>query len=156
MPFLIDDELRLFLESGVATVVGTADEAGRPHVCFGWGTRVIQDGTRLEVCVEPSRGAAVLRDAAATGAIAVTYASPTTYRSVQLKGRATSIVPGTTEDHARVQQQRDAFLSATSLVGDIPAIVKGHWAGEADLQRIEIEVARAFDQTPGPMAGRAL
>jgi Pyridoxamine 5'-phosphate oxidase len=154
--FSIDDDLKAFVESGVAAVVATASAEGRPHLTLVWGPRVHDDRSTVTVFIEPSRGGLVLEDAASTGLIALTVGHPTTYRSIQLKGRATAVSDAAPEDHPWVERHRGDFLSATSLVGDDPEIVRGYWAGDHDLKRVDIEVTRAFDQTPGPEAGGPL
>jgi general stress protein 26 len=154
--FAIDDELQSYVESGVAVVAATADAEGRPHMTYAWGPRVGKTRSHLTVFIEPSRGAQPLLDIASGGAIAVTFGHPTTYRSVQLKGRVTSVEDASAADLAWVDRHRDDFLSSTSLVGDDPATIRGSWAGDLELRRVEIEVERAFDQTPGPDAGKPL
>ena len=154
--FVIPDELRSFIESGVAVVAATADSEGRPHVAFAWGTHVLEGGTRVAVCLESSRAEQVIEDAREGTAIAVTFGHPTTYRSVQLKGTTRTATAAGPHDEARAAAHQGDFLSATALVGDDPSTIRSCWSGQESLLRLEFDVERAFDQTPGPGAGREL
>jgi hypothetical protein len=154
--FAIDDELREFLQSGVAAVAGTASPEGRPRVTFVWGVRVHEERGRVSFFIEAGRSGEFLGDANPDAPIAITVGHPTTYRSVQLKGRVLGVRASAPEDRHWVERHQADFLSATSLVGDDPLIVRQHWGDNEDLRRVDIEVARAFDQTPGPAAGREL
>lgn len=153
---MLSDELRSFIESGVAVVAATADHEGRPHVAFAWGPRVLDDGRRVAFCLEAERAGQVLEDAQPGSALAITFGHPTTYRSVQLKGTTSASSPATEEDSARAAAHQDDFLSATALVGDDPTVIRACWNGDEPLVRVEMDVARAFDQTPGPTAGQEL
>ncbi len=153
---MISDELRSFIESGVAVVVSTADAEGHPHVAFAWGPRVLAEGGSVSFCLEAGRAEQVLEDVHPGSGLAITFGHPTTYRSVQLKGATRASSAATEADGARVAAHQDDFLSSTALVGDDPAVIRACWNGDEPLVRVEMDVARAFDQTPGPVAGREL
>jgi general stress protein 26 len=152
--YAIDDELKEFVESGVALAVATSDAEGHPHLAYAWGPRVHEDRHSMTVFVDSARAATTLGDLHATGRIAVVFGDPVSYRSVQLKGQATAIGETDAADEAWVQRHREAFLISTSLVGDPPAIIRNLWM--QDVIRIDLTVEAAFDQTPGPDAGKPL
>ena len=152
--FHIDEELKEFLESGVAVLVSTGDGHRRPHVMYGWGPRVREDATSLEVCLDRPRAAQTIANAEKNGHIAVTVAHPVYYRSVQLKGRFIGHADATAADRAWVASHHEAFVVATSLVGDPPEAIRGMWTDE--FVKLSMAVDRAFDQTPGPSAGKPL
>ena len=152
--FRIDDDLRALIESGVAAVVGTGDAAGRPQVAYGWAPRSGATPSALEVFLDTARAGPTLANLRANGRIAVTIGDPVSVRSVQFKGRFQGVAEPTEADRAWVQQQREAFLVATSLVGDAPSMIRNLWMDE--VVRVTLEVDAAFDQTPGPLAGRPL
>ena len=152
--YVIDDELKDFLESGVAVVVATADAQGRPHVSMGWGPRIHDDRTGVTVFLDAARAAPMLRNLQATGRIAMTVGAPVSYRSVQLKGRSTAVKEPDEADRAWVQRHREAFTTSTMLIGDPPQAIRNLWMPE--VVRVDFEADAAFDQTPGPEAGRAL
>ena len=152
--YKIDAELKEFIESGVACLVGTGNAEGRPHVVYGWGPRVRAGGAEVDVFIDAPRSATALSDLRENPRIALTLAHPVSYRSVQLKGSFRSTQEPDDEDLARVQAHRDAFLVTTTLVGDPPNTITNLWMEE--VVRVSFAVERAFDQTPGPEAGKPL
>jgi hypothetical protein len=152
--FQIDDELKEFIESGVATIVGTGNGAGWPSIAFAWAPRVTEDRDTVEFFVDTPRADTLLANLRENGQIAVTMADPVSYRSVQFKGRFIDASETRDEDKPWVQQQREAFVTTTSLIGDPPGIIQKMWMDETT--RVAFKVERAFDQTPGPEAGRPL
>jgi hypothetical protein len=152
--FTIDEELKAFLQSGVAAFVASASVGGRPHTVIAWGPRVSGEA-RINVFIEDARVRTTLANVQNGGQVALTVGSPVSYRSVQFKGRCVGVGPANATDEAWVQRHRDAFMSETSLVGDPLPTIRNLWM-EGPLTRIEFVVERAFDQTPGPEAGREL
>ncbi len=152
--FLIGDELKEFLESGVATVVGTADSRGRPHVMYASGLRVGDDRCSVSFFIERARVSTTLANAATQGSIAVTAAHPVSYHSVQLKGRWKGSAEADDDDRLWVERQREAFATAIALVGDPQDGARNQWMD--DIVRLDCTVEQAFNQTPGPDAGKPL
>lgn len=152
--FRIDDALKEFIESGVAVLVATGDAHRRPHVTYGWGPRVGRDRVSIDVFLDTARSNETLANACDNGRIAMTLADPVSYRSVQLKGTFLDVGEATPEDDAWVQRHREAFVVTTSLVGDPPGAIRSMWMGQ--VVRVSFAVERAFDQTPGPSAGKPL
>lgn len=151
--YRIDAALKEFLESGVAIQVGTASDAGRPHAVNAWGARVNPDGS-MSIFIEAKRASRPLANLATNPKVAVIFGDPITYRSVQLKGRWRSTAHPSADDRNWVSRHRDLFASTTSLVGDNPNSIRNLWTD--DVTRVDFEVEQAFDQTPGPEAGRPL
>ncbi len=152
--FAIDADLKEFVESGVAVLVGTGDAQRRPHVTYGWGPRVRDDSSTIDVFIDEARAAQTLANARENGRVAMTIADPVSVRSVQFKGTFIDTGEATPEDIAWVQRHREAFVVTTSLVGDPPAIIRGLWMD--DVVRLSFRAELAFDQTPGPNAGKPL
>ena len=152
--YRIDDDLREFVESGVATIVGTGDAHGRPQMSYGWGPRVDDDRTVMHVFLDAVPGEAIVANLSTNRRIAVTVAHPVSYRSVQFKGVVRDTGAPSEEERAWVRQQRGAFLTSTSLVGDPPETIRNLWSD--DVVRVVFVVEQAFDQTPGPGAGAPL
>lgn len=147
------DDLREFVASGVAVVVATGDAEGRPHIAYAWGPLVEEDGT-LSVFIDRDRAGVTLEDLRTTERVAVTMSYPVSYRSVQFKGVATGTGDATPEERDHVARHREAFSTATALVGDPPNVIRNLWLD--DVIRLSVRVERAFDQTPGPEAGKPL
>jgi hypothetical protein len=152
--FRVDADLKAFLESGVAVLVGTGDEERRPCVVYGWAPRVHEDGTKIDVFVDTVRSDQTVTNARANGRIALTVADPVSYRSVQVKGTLCEICKADARDRAWVQRHHEAFIVSTSLVGDPPGTIANLWTD--DVTRLTFAAERAFDQTPGPDAGKPL
>ncbi|HSE45610.1 MAG TPA: pyridoxamine 5'-phosphate oxidase family protein [Gemmatimonadales bacterium] len=153
--FSFDNDLKALVESPVAVVVGTTNAEKRPHAIYAWGPRVLEDMRSMQVFIEVPRASEVLQNLEATGVIAVTIADPITYRSLQFKGRFRSAAPAEEADLACVQRHREGFASVLSVIGDPRQVIENAWM-QCGLIRIEFEIDRAYDQTPGPEAGRPL
>ena len=151
--FRIDDNLKQFIESGVATLVGTGDKAGRPQIAYGWAPRV-KDPATVEVFVDAARADKTVANLRSTGKIAMTVAHPVSVRSVQIKGRFIEVSGPAPEDAPYVQQRREDFVTSTSLIGDPPETIRNLWM--EDVLKLTFSVEQAFDQTPGPNAGQPL
>ena len=151
--FVIDPELKAFLEAGVASQLGTASAAGRPSAVNAWGPRVNTDGT-VSVFIDTIRAATPMANLATNPRVAVIFADPMSYRSIQLKGRWRGCSVASPEEERWVARHRDNLASTLALVGDDPAS-KSNSAWD-ELTRIDFDVEHAFDQTPGPLAGRPL
>jgi hypothetical protein len=152
--YRIGDDVKEVLESGCAVVVGTASAAGRPESMYAWGPRLQEDGSTLSVFIERQRIPVTLANARETGLVAIIVADPVSYRSVQLKGRFLRTGEASAEDEAWVQRHRESFATAVALIGDPERATRNYWMD--DVVRFDVAVERAFDQTPGPGAGRAL
>jgi hypothetical protein len=152
--YRIDDSLKEFLESGVAVMLGTGSTDGRPHLAFGWGPRVRDDRTSMDLFVDTARAGRPLANLAENERIAVIFAHPVSYRSVQLKGSFRDSGEPSENDLERVRRHRDDFLVTTTLIGDPAATIQNLWLD--DVVRISFDVGGAFDQTPGPEAGKPL
>lgn len=154
----MDDDLRDLLEDGVATVLGTRDADLVPEVARGWGVRVLPDRNTVELCVGLPSTRRTLANLAANGQLAVTCVRPSDYRQVQLKGRLLSTLPPTPEDRAWVERHRRAFTSQVAGVGIAAALAPRFWNHDDPeaLVKIRFAIEEAYDQTPGPDAGRKL
>ena len=156
MPLEIDDDLRAFLESGVAAVVGTRDAALAPEVCRAWGIRVLGDRRTLQMCVGLPSAERSLRNLEQNGRVALTCVLPLVYRQVQLKGTFLERDDATDEDRAWAERHQAAFARSVEPLGIGPELCRGFWTHDAGLARVRFAVEEAFDQTPGPDAGRRL
>jgi hypothetical protein len=152
--FCIDADLKEFIESGVAVLVSTGDRERRPHVAYGWGPRVRDDGRTIDVFLDEARAGQTLANAREHGRIAMTVAHPVSVRSLQFKGAFVESGEPDEADNAWVRRHRESFVVSTSLVGDPPDVIRGMWMD--DVVRVSFTAERAFDQTPGPNAGRPL
>lgn len=151
--YAIDADLEAFLLGGVACQVATADLEGRPQSGWAWGPRVNADGS-LTLFVETKRAARRLANLPLNPRVAAIFADPISYRSIQLKGTWLSTRGATEEDQAWVKRHRELFASNVVLIGEGPEAIRNMYM--SDIIRIDMRVDAAFDQTPGPEAGKPL
>lgn len=157
MSVRIDDDLRALLEDGVAAVLGTRDAGLVPEVARGWGVRVLPDRATVELCIGLPSGRRTLANLADNGQLAVTCVRPSDYRQVQLKGRGSEGGTPSQDERARVARHQEAFTRQVADVGIAADLCPRFWShDEGGLVKLRLEVEEAFDQTPGPDAGRPL
>jgi hypothetical protein len=147
----IDGQVRELIAGGVATIVATRDEQLRPSIGRGWGISVAADGDEVTLCVEAPAGSRMRANLDAGGVIAVTCSLPTTYRTVQLKGRVLALVDPDAKQLKHVHDHAEAFSAEAEQVGLPPRC--GFRFLDDGLVSVSFAVAEVYDQTPGPNAG---
>lgn len=154
----IDKELDAFFRCGVATVVGTRDANLAPEIARGWGIRLLSDLATVELCIGLPSGRRTLDNLADNGLIAVTCVRPSDYKQVQLKGRAIETLDPDAEDREHIAHHRREFAREVEGVGIAQHICHGFWSHDDPhaMAKVRFRVDEAFDQTPGPGAGRPL
>ena len=150
----IAPELASHVEGGIAIVVATRDADMRPQIARAWGTGVADDGSALTICVTAAEGSRTLDNLRANGAIALTFSSPTTYRTVQAKGVVTDLREPGDRDLARRDEQFEDFLDEGEQVGIERRLARRLARGEAIA--VTVAVHELYEQTPGPGAGTRL
>ena len=144
-----------FIEGGCALIVGGVHPDGSPYATRGWGAQVLdpeRGRLRLLLSSLDDTAAELLRDGRP---IAITGADVPTLRSMQLKGTASAIEPGTDEDRARSAAYQEAFFRDIEQTDGTPYEVV-HLVRPPDVIACLLEVREGFDQTPGPGAGGPL
>lgn len=148
----LSDELRGFLQSGLAIVVATRDDELRPEIARGWGLELDRDRATLCLGVPPgSRSRANLE---ANGAVAVTCSRPSTYRTVQLKGASVELREPDERQRTLVRRHLEAFVEEVRAVGVRPEGARTFLG--TDLCSVTFVVHEVYDQTPGEQAGQPL
>ncbi len=153
---LLPDEVLEFIQSGVSVIVGVVGPDGRAQAGRALATRVVPGGAiRL---MYPTDGNAAITTAAQTGGpIAVTFSAPLSHRTIQLKSgssRAEALEP---EDRISVERQIDAFAAVLRAIGFPPPFVKSFCDNRSKhIGVLSLVPQAAFEQTPGPGAGREL
>jgi len=159
VPAGLSGEIQEFALGGVVVVIGTRDSACVGEIARAWGVRVMPGGEAIELCVFAQANRRTLDNLADNHRIAVTLMSPSTYRSVQLKGRAV-VTTASHRDLQRVEAHFDAFLQELASAGLsnplMRRLVDSERETPPELAKIRIEIEQIFDQTPGPTAGARL
>ena len=144
---LLDASWRALFESGSAHIVGFVTDDGVPFAARGWGIRIAADGSRATILVAATevRGSA----------IAVTCTSVTTLRSAQIKGTIESVRPMDDADRAVLDRFCDEFFTDVLAVDLISRTMMERLVPD-ELVACTFTIVEAYDQTPGPGAGRVL
>lgn len=146
------EELRGFLCLGVSLLVATRDPKMAPTITRCGAARLDDDGL-VRVAVPLPEGTRALADLDGTSVIALTAARPTTYRTLQVKGRDARRLewPG----HERIAAaHRSAFVAEVTALGLPRPVAAGMWSRR--FATIAFTPHEIFDQTPGPSAGLTL
>lgn len=152
---MIDAELALFLQQGLAINIGTRDTTLAPHAAYAPAARVEPDGTHVVVYVPAVGLMPSARILAHNGQAAVVFARPTrANRACQVKGTCVSCRPATDDERAIVQAQWDGFMQQLEMIGT-PGESTRTWITWPCVA-IRLRVTALFNQTPGPGAGARL
>ena len=151
---MLDPELHDFIHGPVLTLVGTRSAELRPRMARGWAPRLYSDGESLELFIDRPSGVAAIANLRQNGHIAVTLEEPVSHKSIQLKGRCLEISDPTPDDLRVLEERRRQISDILVSVGESPETVRNMWSTQ--VVKVRCLVERAFDQTPGPGAGKAL
>ncbi len=150
---MLDEATIDFLHGGCALLVGSVDAAGMPHAGRAHGLTVLGGEpvqVRLLVDADDERTLTNLQPGAL---VAICTADVPTLRSLQLKGRVLSVEPPTDADLAKHHQYARDFTEDIHRTDGDPLEILRSWA-ERPIIACMAEIGDAFDQTPGPSAGR--
>lgn len=155
---LLDDELAAFMQQdGISLTVGSCSADLQPSVGRAAGCRVSADRFTVQLFVSQVQLAPVLAHVRETGRIAAVFSSPSTHRTLQLKGRNARIEPFAPADLPLVSHYREAFAAGLEPLGYPRPLIRTLLAfPDQDLVMLSFTPLEAYSQTPGPNAGRAL
>jgi hypothetical protein len=152
---VLDPDVIEFIHGGVLVGVATRDDGLKPEFARGWGPEVSADGRSLRLCVPAPAGSRMRANLVGNGAVAVGFSPPTIARAVQVKGVATAVAEPEADDLERVERHFGLFVAEAARIG-VPEGIPGRMVDRSGLVRISFSIDEAFDQTPGPTAGRRL
>ena len=145
-----------FIQGGVSVVVASRNAAFEPDVVRGCGCRVSRDRRRVTVLIDRARSDSVLADFAANGMIAVVYSQPSTHRTIQLKGSDARVVKLSAADRAIAARHLRDWSEDLCRIGYTPEFANAVRGAAPRLAAIAFTPSAAFQQTPGPGAGKSL
>jgi hypothetical protein len=155
-PMLLPDEVLEFIQSGISIIAGVVGPDGRAQGGRVLAVRVDADGgIRLMYTIEGN--APITASAQEGGPIAATFSAPLSHRTIQLKAGSSRAELFDPDDRISVDRQMDAFAGILRAIGFPPPFVKAfcdNRSGQIGVVSFLPEVA--YDQTPGPGAGREL
>jgi Pyridoxamine 5'-phosphate oxidase len=149
----LDPEVVEFVHGGVAVGVATRDDGLKPALARGWGPEVSADGRSLTLCVAAPEGSRARANLVDNGAVAVGFSPPTIARAVQVKGVATEVGEPEAADLERAERHFRLFFAECERIGAPPHVPERMFV-RSGLVLIRFAIDEAFDQTPGPTAGR--
>jgi hypothetical protein len=138
----------------VAIVVATRDDDLRPLLGRGWGASL--SGTSLlRLCVDAPEGSPFRAALAERREIAVTFARPSTYRSLQVKGSVSAVGEPTAGQLTLVDRHAAAFSADAEHIGVAPRMIV-RMLDRPSLVAVTLAIEEVYDQTPGAAAGDRL
>ncbi len=155
-PLLTDDVVR-FMQSGVSISVASRDVRRVPSLARAAGCRVAADHQQVTLFLLPRQARQLLADIVASGVLAVVFSSPSTNRTLQIKGRMPAVQEAAAGDMAAAARHRDDFANGIIPLGyahDLAFAVHCH--DMADMVAVTFFPTDIFEQTPGPKAGTRL
>jgi len=145
-------DLAEFLTLGVSLMAATRDRRMTVELTRCAAARIQSDG-RIVVAVPVPEGQRTLDNVERTGIFALSAALPTSYRTLQLKGRDAVRTDWPEKDLAS-SEHRARFVQALMEIGWPGHYASAFWSLEC--QAVVFTASEIFDQTPGPDAGRLL
>jgi hypothetical protein len=153
---MLSDEIVAFVQSGVSIIVGVVGADGRPKTGRALGARFVTAGT-VRLIYPLLTNHPLLAAAQSSGQIAVTFSAPLTHRTIQLKGICRQPEPVEPEDIASAEEQARIFAKTLQTVGHTKPFADAYCSfGASELAVLSLSVKSAFEQTPGPGAGRSI
>lgn len=156
-PPLLSPELLALMDSGMSVIVSSCDADLVPSVMRAGGCRVEEQGHHITVYVCRSQSAQLLRDVARSGRLAAVFSQPSSHKTVQLKTRKARVREAREDEAPVLQRYLLGMERELTLIGFGPVYARAMLAHRIDdVVAIEFEPDQAFDQTPGPKAGRPI
>ena len=153
---LLPDEALEFIQSGVSIIVGVVGADGRARAGRALAARVVNGGT-IRLLYTEDGNVAIKASALSGGPIAVTFSAPMSHRTIQLKAMSSRAEHFEPDDQFSLESQMDAFAGVLRAVGYPASFVKSFCEGRSvNLGALSFSPDAAYEQTPGPGAGREL
>lgn len=156
-PPLLSADVLAMMVRGVSVNVASRDAALRPSLMRAVGSDVAPDGSRITVYLARSQSGQLLQDIASSGRLAAVFSEPVTHRAVQVKAGAATLRPATEDDRPVLARYLASMEREIARVGFPPAVTRAMLAFRLeDVVAVTFTPEEAFDQTPGPRAGKSL
>ena len=154
---LLDADNAAFVQGGVSIVAASRDAALVPSSGRASGCRVSEDRRHVTIFVIRSQCERLVADVRASGRIAVVMSQPSTHRTLQVKAEDAHVRPVRAGERTIVARYVDAFAADIGKLGHTQAQARVVFeCRDDDLLAIDFAPNAAFEQTPGPKAGKPL
>lgn len=142
---------------GVSVQLGSCSAAGVPGICRALGAELRRDGS-MRVLVARRHGPDVLDAIADTALLAAVLSSPTSHRTLHVKGRDATVQPAVPADAGLIRARRDALLRALQPLGPLNGVSMApvYDAPIDEVFAVCFSLSGAWNQTPGPGAGQPI
>ena len=155
-PMLLPDEVLDFIQSGVSVIVGVVGPDGRAQAGRALASRVVAGG-KIRLMYPDEGHTAIMASAQSGGPIAVTYSAPISHRTIQIKSSSSRAEEMEPDDRISLEAQIDAFAAVLRAIGFPQHFVQAFCANRSVSAGVVSFVPEAaYEQTPGPGAGREL
>lgn len=150
-------EFLAIMAKGVSLMLSSCDHALTPSVMRAMGSRVEAEGRRITAYLGRGQARQLLDDIARTGRLAAVFSQPSTHLTVQLKSRRVRIREARADDEPYLERYLRSMEEEVEAAGFAAVYAQAMLARDpAGLVAVEFEPDEAYDQTPGPQAGRRL
>ena len=157
LPPLLDEDNAAFIQTGISIVAASRDDGLVPSIARASGCRVSADRRAVSIFLPLSQAAEVVADVRRCARVAVVFSRPSTHRTLQLKADDARVRAATAEEAAIVARYVEAFSREIGPLGHTDDQARAIFQCRADdLGAIDFTPNAAFEQTPGPKAGRPL
>ncbi|MGC4396719.1 hypothetical protein [Hydrogenophaga sp. T2] len=148
-------EFLAMMAKGVSLMLCSCDPALTPSVMRAVGSRIEDEGRRITAYLGRAQAAQLLADIASSGRLAAVFSQPSTHLTVQFKSRRVRIRETRADDTPHLERYLRSMEEEVAAVGFAPVCAHALLAhAPGDLVAVEFEPDEAYDQTPGPQAGR--
>ena len=151
---MITPPIAAFLEGPNSTMVASHDAHLVPEIARAVALSCAPDGETLTVVLPTNASADVIRQLQSDPRIAIVCELPSTHRTLQLKGRVTSMRPTRVDERPAIEAALAAFSAGLELIG-MPRRLTERLQGWPATS-VEVRVEQLFEQSPGPGAGDPL
>jgi len=156
-PVLDDEHARFIAEQAVSYALASRDGANRPSIAKAAAVRVSGDRRRVTLLVDQQLASDVVRDLRAGQPVAAVFSEPATHRTLQLKGLRAEVASVTPADREFARQHLEVTVAHVAPLGYDAAALRAYFAHQPEqLVAVSFVPVAAFEQTPGPGAGRPL
>jgi hypothetical protein len=156
-PVLDAAHARFIVEPAMSYALSARDAGNRPSIAKAAACRISADRQRLTLLVDQQIAADVVRDLRAGSPVAAVFSEPATHRTLQVKGLRAELAGVTPADREFARQHLEATVAHLVPLGYEEAGIRTYFAHQPEqLVAVSFVPVAAFEQTPGPGAGRPL
>lgn len=156
-PVLDAAHARFIVDTAMSYALSARDAGNRPSIAKAAACRISADRQRLTLLVDQQLAADVVRDLRAGSPVAAVFSEPATHRTLQVKGLRAEVAAVTPADREFARQHLEATVAHLVPLGYEEAGIRAYFAHQPEqLVAVSFVPVAAFEQTPGPDAGRPL